>query len=253
MNRSTHLRALVIDDEAPARDIIRYYLKNHPGVELAGEYADGFSGLKGIQEHKPDLVFLDIQMPKLTGLEMLELLDEIPAVIFTTAYDQYAIRAFELSAVDYLLKPFPRERFDEALDKAVQQLGKAGETAGGVRRLIDESKAQEKSIERIVVKAGSGIHLLAVSDIRYFEAVDDYVKIHSAGERFMKKMTMKYLEDRLDPEEFIRIHRSFLVAVKEIRKIEKYGKESYLVFLHGGEKLNMSQSGMERLRQVMEF
>ncbi|MGC9470285.1 MAG: LytR/AlgR family response regulator transcription factor [Bacteroidales bacterium] len=250
MKKERKLTTLIIDDEAPARDIIRYYLRNHPSVEIIGEYDDGFTGLKAIQEIRPDMVILDIQMPRLTGLEMLELLDEWPAVIFVTAYDRYAIRAFELSAVDYLLKPFSEERLKEAVDKAVQRTG--GRNAGdGVQGLMNAAREQVKNIERLVVKAGSRIHILSLDDIRYFEAVDDYVKIHTLKERYMKKMTMKYLEDRLDGKEFIRIHRSYIVAVREIRSIEKYGRESYLALLHGGEKLSMSQGGMERLKEAM--
>ncbi|HDR89922.1 MAG TPA: response regulator [Bacteroidetes bacterium] len=250
MKTERKLTTLIIDDEAPARDIIRHYLRNHPSVEIIGEYADGFTGLKAIQDLRPDLVILDIQMPRLTGLEILELLDEWPAVIFVTAYDRYAIRAFELSAVDYLLKPFSEERLKEAVDKAVKRTG--GRNAGDeVQALMNAAREQVKHIERLVVKAGSRIHILSLDDIRYFEAVDDYVKIHTEKERYMKKMTMKYLEDRLDGKEFIRIHRSYIVAVKEIRSIEKYGRESYLALLHGGEKLSMSQGGMERLKEAM--
>jgi len=250
MKTERKLKTLIIDDEEPAREILRHYLRDHPSVEIIGEYTDGFTGLKAIQNLRPDLVILDIQMPKLTGLEMLELLDEWPAVIFVTAYDRYAIRAFELSAVDYLLKPFSEERLKKAVDKAVQRTG--GPNAGDeVHGLMNVAREQVKNIERLVVKAGSRIHILSLDAIRYFEAVDDYVKIHTGKERYMKKMTMKYLEDRLDGKEFIRIHRSYIVAVREIRSIEKYGRESYIALLHGGEKLSMSQGGMERLKEAM--
>lgn len=251
MNNKGKIRALIVDDEVPARDIIRHYLRKHPGVEVAGEFADGFSGLKGIHKLKPDLVFLDVQMPKLTGLEMLEVCDKLPAIIFITAYDQYAVKAFEHNAVDYLLKPFTQERFDAAVEKAIHQVNAREGKEEQIRNLVNNAGEQENTLERFVVRTSSGIQIVPLTEVKYLEAVDDYVKIHTQKARHMKKMTMAYLEKRLDPEEFIRVHRSYIVPVGEISRFEKYGKESYRVFLHGGESLPMSMSGLERLKTVL--
>jgi len=186
--------AIIIDDEQPARDLIRHYLKDYPDIELLGDYSDGFSGLKAIQEQKPDIVFLDIQMPKLTGFELLELLEDPPHIIFSTAYDQYAIKAFEMSAVDYLLKPYSTERFGQAIKKAQQLvLSKTGEKAK-VSGLVAALESNPELLQRIAVKTRHKIEVIPVTGILYIEADDDYVTIHTAADKFLKEKTMKYME-----------------------------------------------------------
>ncbi len=191
-------KALIIDDELYAREIVKEYLGKHENIEICGEYADGFAGLKAINELQPHIVFLDIQMPKLTGFEMIELMDQKPAIIFTTAYDQYAIRAFEENAVDYLLKPFPEDRFDDAVGKAVRRL-ESGAESGMIRKLEMHLDENPGKLNRIVVRTRTGIRVIPVDQIVCLEAQDDYVMIHVESEKFLKQKTMKYFEDHLDP------------------------------------------------------
>jgi two-component system LytT family response regulator len=241
------IRCIIIDDEQPARELIKHYLASHPQVEVTGEYADGFTGLKGIMDQKPHLVFLDVQMPKLTGFEMIELLDELPLIIFTTAYDQYALKAFEMHAVDYLLKPFSQERFNEAIQRAMERMDQAGE-GEKLRRTIEEVVKEGGILHRIAVRTGSNIRLIGTDEILYLEALDDYVRIHAADGKFTKKGTMKYYEEHLDPDLFVRVHRSTIVAIRQVKQIELYQKDSYLVTLKNGEKLPISRSGMQELK-----
>jgi two-component system LytT family response regulator len=218
---------------------------------MAGEYEDGFSGLKAINELKPDLVFLDIQMPKLTGFELLELLDHQPAIIFTTAYDQYAIKAFEHNAVDYLLKPFSKDRFGEAIRKALERISKGDRDA--VNKLVVHMDAVAEPIHRIVVKNGPRISVIPVDEIRYVEAQDDYVMIYTSGKKYLKQKTMKYFETHLPEADFIRIHRSYIVRITEIAQMELYEKDSYIVFLKDGTKLPVSRTGLPRLKESLDF
>mgnify|MGYP001047663324 FL=1 len=189
------IRALIIEDESPARDLLRFMLKDHPEIEVIGECGDGFCGAKEIKEKRPDLIFLDIQMPKLTGFELLEVLDERPQVIFTTAFDQYAIRAFELNAVDYLLKPFSRERFDDALAKAVSRIGMENEEPAKIENLITTVTEAEGYLTRIVFRKGAGIKIIPLNNISYLAAEDDYVMIYYNEGKALKPKTMKYYEE----------------------------------------------------------
>ncbi len=245
------LKTIIIDDELLARDLIKSYLKDVEDVELIGECKDGFEGVKMINELKPDLVILDIQMPKITGLEMLELLDHKPEVIFSTAYDQYAIKAFEYNAVDYLLKPFSKERLIEAVKKVSERVAKGDFKAETASNLSD--KIRDGFLNRIVVKDRSKIHIIPVTRIIYFEAMDDYVIIHTAEGRFIKQKRMWYLEEVLDPSEFVRIHRSYIVKVNEIKELQQYEKESYIVILNNEVKLKVSKSGYKKLKEVLNF
>ena len=246
------VRVLIIDDEPPARMLLRRYLEDMDDVEIAGEYENGFDGLKGINEQKPDIVFLDIEMPRLNGFEMLELLDDIPLIIFVTAYDQYAVKAFERNAVDYLLKPFTRERLQKALQRAKEQL-EHPDTTQPVHSLLREHREQQDTIERIAIKTGPRIRIIYVDEIHFIEAQDDYVMIHTESGKFLKQQTMKYFETHLPPSSFVRIHRSYIVRIDFIQQIELYEKDSYIVKLRSGGTLPVSKSGYLRLRKALRF
>jgi two-component system LytT family response regulator len=247
------IRALIIEDESPARDLLRFMLKDHPEIEVIGECGDGFCGAKEIKEKRPDLIFLDIQMPKLTGFELLEVLDERPQVIFTTAFDQYAIRAFELNAVDYLLKPFSRERFDDALAKAVSRIGMETEEPVRIENLITTVTEAEGYLTRIVFRKGAGIKIIPLNHISYLAAEDDYVMIYYNEGKALKPKTMKYYEEHLPPSLFLRIHRSFMVNVEHITRLEPYSKDNYVAVLKSGEKIPVSRAGYKLLREKLSF
>ncbi len=248
----TVLRVLIIDDEPPARDIIRHYLSDEPGIVVAGECENGFEALKMIGEAKPDLIFLDVQMPKITGFELLELLTDPPQIIFTTAYDEFAIRAFEMNAVDYLLKPFSRTRLIQAVDRARIRLESKGSAA---RKEIEDLKNglqdTAEDIDRVVARLGSKIVVIPVDKIWYIEAQDDYVMIYSESGNHLKEKTMKYFETHLASRGFIRIHRSHLVNVNQILSVDLYGKDTHLVVLKCGAKLKTSAEGYKRLRELL--
>jgi two-component system, LytTR family, response regulator len=247
------LRTILIDDEQPARDVVKHYLKDVKEVEIIGEFQDGFTGLKAIQELKPDLVFLDVQMPKLTGLELLELLEQPPLIIFSTAYDQYAIKAFEMNAIDYLLKPFSKERFEQSLQKALSMAASGPKPSAPVLNLVKTLEESPEFLQRIAVKSRHKVSVVPVDDILYLEAEGDYVMIHTKEARHLKEKTMKYFETHLDPTRFIRIHRSFIVNATFIDRIEYYDKESYSILLKNGAKLRASTSGYKLLKQVLNM
>ena len=236
-----------------SRDIIKYYLKEVDNVEVIAECADGFSGLKTISGLKPDLVFLDIQMPRLTGIELVEVLTEKPEIIFTTAYDQFALRAFELNAVDYLLKPFPKRRFLEAVKKATDKIMSGKGNLIPASQLLAKKPEPVSAVNRIVVRKGNAINLIPVEQIKYVEAQDDYVMIHHAGGKAMKQQTMKFYEDNLSKKDFVRIHRSYLVRVEEIKRIEPYGKDNHIAILASGDKLPVSRAGYRQLKEELNF
>lgn len=239
------MKAVIIDDEPLARSIIKEYLQQYEDIEVVQECNDGFEGLKALQQHQPDLIFLDIQMPKITGFEMLELIDEPPTVIFTTAFEEYAIKAFDAHAADYLLKPFSKERFDKAMQKALQQKVNMASTVADAAL-----KAQEQT-SRIVVKDGGKIKIIPLQQVHYLESADDYVKIHTAEGNFLKKKTMQHFEDNLPAQEFIRIHRSYIVNAQLITKITPYERDSHLALLTTGAKLPVSKTGYSRLKQLL--
>ncbi|MCK9422332.1 MAG: LytTR family DNA-binding domain-containing protein [Bacteroidales bacterium] len=247
------LRTILVDDEQPARNVIKHYLKDIAEIEVIGEFQDGFSGLKAIQELKPDLVFLDVQMPKLTGLELLELLDHPPLIIFSTAYDQYAIKAFEMNAIDYLLKPYSKERFAQSVQKALAQSGGILKTGTTIENLVKSLDENPEFLQRIAVKSRHKVSVVPVEDIIYLEAEGDYVMIYTKDARHLKEKTMKYFESHLDPTQYIRIHRSFIVNAKFIDRIEYYDKESYSVLLKNGAKLRASTSGYKLLKQILNM
>ena len=241
-------KVIIIEDEPLGRQLIAALLSAHVGFEIVAECADGFEGFKAIQQHEPDLIFLDVQMPRLSGFEMLELLDKPPAVIFTTAFDQYAMDAFEAHAVDYLLKPITRERFDKAIDKWLKST--ATTTAGKPLPALAESAAAGYT-QRIVVKDRGTIRIIPTTDINYIEAADDYIKIVTADGSFLKKNTLGSVERALDPQQFVRVHRSYIIPVTQIGKIEPYEKESHMARLQCGANILVSKSGMSRLKEVL--
>ena len=246
------LRALIVEDEKPARELVKAFLKDHENIELIGECDNGFDGVKAINEMKPDIVFLDIQMPKLTGFEMIELLDEVPDVIFTTAFDQYAIKAFELSAVDYLMKPFSKKRFSEAIEKVYHRISQNKEKPK-IQELANQVREETEEIERIFVKTGSKIDVVPVDEIVHIESEDDYVEIFTPKGKFLKKETMNYLEKVMPKDTFVRVHRSSIINLNHIQKIEKYGKDSSMVILKDGSRVNVSKSRIKDLRSQLGF
>ena len=248
---SHKIRTIVIDDEKLAREITKGYLSKHPQIEIIAECSNGFDAIKKINEDKPDLIFLDIQMPKISGFEMLELLDDPPAIIFTTAYDQYAIKAFEVSAVDYLLKPFSEDRFNDALEKSYALIKDKFQQNSTIKNIIDHHDEKIEFLERVVIKDGSKISIVPVESIKWIEAQDDYVMINSEQGRFLKKKTMKFFENHLDENMFIRIHRSYIINADFIQHLEQKGKESYQLILKNGRELPVSKTGLSKLKSTL--
>lgn len=245
------LNVVIIDDEVPAREIIKNYLKEYDYITIKAECENGFEGIKAIQEFQPDIIFLDIQMPKITGFEMLELLTEKPVIVFSTAYDQYALKAFEVSAADYLLKPYSRERFDEAMNRALTLTDDKPARNKIVTGILNHQDENAEYLERIVVKTGSKISIIPVRKLYWLEAQDDYVMLHSKDGDFLKQKTMKYFESHLDPKEFVRTHRSYIVRISIIKQIELFGKESYRLNLSNGQSLPVSRTGHAKLKAIL--
>jgi two-component system LytT family response regulator len=247
------IRTVIVDDEAPARDILKHYLKDFPEIEIIAECADGFSGLKTITEMKPHLVFLDIQMPRLTGFEMIEVMTYRPVIIFTTAYDQFAIKAFEMNAIDYLLKPFPQERVKSAIKKASEKIGKSKPDEPSEKPVIEKFPKAPNPLNRVVARKGNAINIIPVEKIRYVQAEDDYVMIYHNEGKVLKQQTMRYYEENLPKDYFVRIHRSYIVKVGEINRLEPYTKDNYVAVLHNGEKLPVSRTGYKLLKEELNF
>ncbi len=245
------INAVIVEDEKPARDLVRSYLKPFESIEIKAEYADGFTGTKGINKIKPHLVFLDVQMPKISGFELLELLDFQPEIIFTTAYDQYALKAFEMNAIDYLLKPFSKNRFEEAVKRAIKRIVASEKQDDTVKKSILFKMGTGETIDRIVVKSGSTINVIPVDDVIYIDAQDDYVMVYTKEDRFLKQQTMKYFDENLPDNQFIRVHRSFIVRIDKINKLEQYGKESYKVIMNNNQSVPVSRSGYTRLKEKL--
>ena len=243
------LRTVVVDDEAAARALLREYLETHPDIEVVAECANGFEAVKAVTELHPDLLFLDIQMPKLDGFEVLELIGPGPAVVFVTAYDQYALRAFEVHAVDYLLKPFSPERLSEALERAKLRLDRDDRTP--VDALVRQAREKRKPLQRLLVKNGSKVHVIPVEKVDYIESQDDYVGIKSGGKIYLKQDTMAEIEALLDPECFMRIHRSYILNIERLVRLEPYAKDSRVAVLTDGTQLPVSRSGYARLKPLL--
>jgi len=242
------IRAVIVDDEELARQVVHEMLLPHPEVEVVAECANGFEAVKAVAELNPDLLFLDVQMPKLDGFEVLELIGPDVAVVFLTAYDQYALRAFEVHAVDYLLKPFDAVRFDAALERAKERLGTKMPPPS---ELAAAARAPSQYLERIVVRDGPKVDIIPCERLDYAEAQDDYVLLRSQGKNYLKQETISNLETSLDPARFVRIHRSYILNLERIAKIEPYTKDSRVAVLGDGTKLPVSRSGYARLKELL--
>lgn len=243
------IKVIIIDDEPLARQIVVEYLNKRKDILILQECNNGFEGVKAIMQLKPDLIFLDIQMPKINGFEMLELCDEKPGVIFTTAFDEFALKAFEVNAIDYLLKPFNQERFDSAIQKWIEQHEKEHQPEPVENLLSHVAINGDKN--RIVVKNGHHIRIITVNEILYLEAYDDYVKINVADGTFLKKQTMGFYESLFKENNFLRLHRSFLVQLNQITKVEPFEKNGHLAILKNGARIPLSRSGYAKLKDVL--
>jgi len=239
------MKAIIIDDEPLARMMVKEYLESYPNITVVEECNDGFEGMKAIQQHQPDLIFLDIQMPKINGFEMLELIDNPPQVIFTTAFEEYAIKAFDAHAADYLLKPFSKERFDKAIQKLQQQ------RVNAAKDIAETALQSAVPVHRIVVRDNGKIKIIPVAQVQYLEAADDYVKIITAEGSFLKKKTMQYFDTSLPSQEFIRIHRSYIINASLITRIDLHEKDSHLALLTTGVRLPVSKAGYAKLKEVL--
>ena len=255
MDERESLRVAIVDDEPLARSIIREYLAKYPEIEIIAECANGFDAVKAVSELSPDLMFLDVQMPKLDGFEVLELLGRDVPVVFITAHDRYALRAFEVHAVDYLLKPFSEERFAEALERTRERL-RAKRTAGNgesldVAGLVSEARPRQGPIERILIRDGAQVHVIPVDRLDYVEAQDDYVCFKAEGRQYLKDQTLAAVEASLDPSRFVRIHRSYLLNIDRIARVELYAKDSRVAILRDGTRLPVSRAGYARLAKLL--
>ncbi len=250
---SRQLRVLVVEDEEPARLLLREYLGELPGAELAGECANGFEAVKKVAELLPDVLLLDVRMPKLDGFEVLELLGpSAPAVIFTTAYDEYALRAFEVHAVDYLRKPFSLERLAEALERVRRSPErKPGREQAGLARELAKTARRGAALERVLVRDGAQIQVLTYDKIDYVEAQDDEIVLVAGKEKWRKAERLGDLESALDPGRFVRIHRSYLLNIERIARLELYAKDSRIAILRDGTRLPVSRAGFARLRELL--
>jgi two-component system LytT family response regulator len=243
------MRVAIVDDEDLARQILREYLARLPDVEVVAECANGFEAVKTVSELRPDLLLLDVQMPKLSGFEVLELVGKEVAVIFTTAYDQYALRAFEVHAVDYLLKPFSPERLAEALSRARERLGR-GERWPPVE-VAAAARPQAGYATRVLVRDGPRVHVIPIHKIDYVQAQDDYVAFRSEGKDYLKEQTLAEVEAALDPSRFVRIHRSYILALDRLARVELDERENRVAVLTTGQKLPVSRAGYARLNQAI--
>jgi two-component system, LytTR family, response regulator len=246
------IRAMIVDDEELARGLVREFLSEEDDIEIVGDCTNGFEAVKAIAELKPDLVFLDVQMPKLDGFEVLELAGAPVEVIFVTAYDQFAMKAFDAAAVDYLLKPFSIERFRVALDRARNRLRENQRTPVDPAALKNASRKPDEFVQRIVVKDGSKVHVIPVDKLDYAEVQDDYVGLRSAGRTYLKQQSMASLEASLDPSRFLRIHRAYLVNIEKITKIDQDMAGARVAVLTDGSEVPVSRSGYARFRELFE-
>lgn len=240
------MKAIIIDDEPLARSLIKEYLQDYPSIEVVKECSDGFEGVKAIAEFEPDLIFLDIQMPKINGFEMLELIEHEPEIIFSTAFDTYAIKAFENNALDYLLKPYSKERFDKAIQKLFQK-----EEKEAVESKLEKLSSVISNQNRIVVKDNGMIKIIPVQKVIFLEAADDYVKIYTADGKYLKKKTMSFFEESLKNLLFVRVHRSYIINTQFISRIDPYEKDGHLALLSNGSKIPVSKTGYIKLKEVL--
>lgn len=249
MKGATETRVLIVDDESPARSILREMLSALTGVRILAECANGFEAVKAAAELQPDVVFLDIEMPKLDGFEVLELIDPEIAVVFVTAYDSYALKAFDVHAVDYVLKPFRLERLAAALERARERAGKGRSDATAIAAA---ARPLGTFLSRIVVKDGSRVHVIPVEKLDLAEAQDDYVRLKSEGKAFLKQQTIGGFAASLDPQRFVRIHRSYVLNLDRLARLELYSKGSYVAVLADGSRIPVSREGHARLKSLLE-
>jgi two-component system LytT family response regulator len=242
------VRTVVVDDEELARGVLREFLSAHPDIQIVAECSNGFEAVKAVTELHPDLLLLDVQMPKLDGFEVLDLIGGDVTVIFVTAYDSYAIRAFEVHAVDYLLKPFSAERLAEALDRARQRVQSREKVPAD---LLSADRSRRAPLERILIRDRSDVHVIPVEKIDYLESQDDYVAIRSAGRSYLKEQTLSELEAVLDGGVFVRIHRRYILNLSRLAKIELAMKDSRIAILTDGAKLPISRAGYLRLKELL--
>jgi two-component system LytT family response regulator len=241
------IRAIIVDDEELSRLLVREYLSSHSNVEIVAECANGFEAVKAVSELLPDLMFLDIQMPKLSGFEVIELLIDPPSIIFVTAFDQYALKAFEVHAADYLLKPFSKQRFDEALARVLPKLNRPNK----IKEIAVAAKPTDQKLERILIKEGSNVLVIPVEKIDFIEAQDDYTSFNVAGKSHLKMQRLAELETLLDPRRFVRIHRSFIMNIERLAKIELLAKDSHTAILKDGMQLPVSRTGYDKLKELL--
>ena len=243
-------KVIIIDDEPLARSIVIEYIQHFPDLVVSQVCSNGFEGLKAIQQYKPDLIILDIQMPKINGFEMLELIENRPAVIFATAFDEYAIKAFEAHAIDYLLKPFNQDRFEKAIKKWREQKNNSN-SEKQTKQLLDDVSLTAPQSERIVIKDGSKIKIIPIQDVHYLEAADDFVKVFTKEGYFLKNKTMSHFEQVLDPSQFVRSHRSYIVNLQQITRIDPYEKDNHIAILRSGAKVPVSRNGYPKLKAIL--
>lgn len=242
------IKALLIDDEPLARSILKEYLKEYTQLVVVQECNDGFEAMKAIHEHQPDLIFLDVQMPKISGFELLEILENPPAVIFTTAFEEYAIKAFEQHAVDYLLKPISKSRFAKAVDK---YLANPSHQKNNTQKLVESQELSRNFIERVLIKNGTTLKIIPTDKIIYLAADDDYVNVHTDEGSYLNNKTLTYFEKNLDPSSFVRVHRSYIVQIDQIKRIEPYEKDSYRAVLKNDSRINVSKTGYPKLMKAL--
>jgi len=241
------MRVIIVDDEDLARGVLKEYLAQHLDIELVAECANGFEAVKAITESRPDLVFLDIQMPKLDGFEVVGLASTEARYIFVTAYDQYAIKAFEVHALDYLLKPFSQQRLDDALQQARDRLG----DPSALENLVSEASTRHHPLERVLIREGTKVHVLTTEKIDYIEAQGDYIQIRAEGKSYLKNQRLSELEIQLDANRFLRVHRSFIVNIERISRIEQYAKDSHAAILQDGTRIPFSRSGYQLIKNLI--
>lgn len=251
MSDDIPLRVIIVDDEPLARQVLREHLLARGDVEILSECANGFEAVKAVSERQPDLLMLDVQMPKLDGFEVLELIGRSVPVVFVTAYDEFAVRAFEVHAVDYLLKPFSEERVAEAIERARARIGRPPEPMPTAIALRTEAKRESGPVERVLIRDGSKVHVLPVNDIDFVQAQDDYVCFHSGGREFLKEQPLAEVEQTLDPARFVRVHRSYLLNVDRLARVEPLTKDSRIAILKDGRRLPLSRAGYQRLNALL--
>lgn len=254
----SNLRVIIVDDEALARQVLREHLTARGDVEIIAECANGFEAVKAISELQPDLILLDVQMPKLDGFEVLELVGRSVPVVFCTAYDEFAVRAFEVHAVDYLLKPFSEERVGQAIERAKERLGHPHDQEQTPQPVLpsgDKLRAEVKRdsgpVERVLIRDGSRVHVLPVGEIDFVQAQDDYVCFHVSGKEFLKEQPLAEVEATLDPARFVRVHRSYLLNVDRLARVEPLTKDSRIAILKDGRRLPLSRAGYQRLNALL--